>query len=442
MNKETKIEEFQSERSFRTLNYLGSKLRILNFIEGVIDNISNDQDGVCDLFSGSGCVSYRLSGKRLVLASDIQEYSRIICHSLLNANTICHKFDSNKLDEKLKQKLYDSFSDLIKLENSSLQNGDIKTMAEIIEHGSIEVYHEEHEVSPISDYLSSVYDKLSRHSLVNDSSLVSRYYGGVYFSYEQSIQIDLLLDYITRAKENEQTILQAALLSTVSDIVNTVGKHFAQPLQLVNSKGDYKIKSTKKLNEDRSIDVVNLFNSWVNKYGNLKPSVHGCKAIKSNYMECLKALPDDIRIVYADPPYTRDHYSRYYHLLETLCYRSIPGLSTTSIHGSEHISRGIYRNDRHQSPFCIKSQALKEFEKIFKFVSETNRKLVLSYSPYDESKKTHPRVVTIHQLTDLAKQYFEKVEVISAGHFCHCKLTSIEHQLDASDSAELLIVCQ
>ena len=39
------------------------------------------------------------------------------------------------------------------------------------------------------------------------------------------------------------------------------------------------------------------------------------------------------------------------------------------------------------------------------------------------------------------KEYFDNVETVSAGSFKHNKLNSTEHFLEASDEAELLIVC-
>lgn len=41
----------------------------------------------------------------------------------------------------------------------------------------------------------------------------------------------------------------------------------------------------------------------------------------------------------------------------------------------------------------------------------------------------------------LAEEYFDNVETVSAGSFKHNKLNSTEHFLEASDEAELLIVC-
>ena len=40
-----------------------------------------------------------------------------------------------------------------------------------------------------------------------------------------------------------------------------------------------------------------------------------------DFRQALQNLDDDVRVIYADPPYTRDHYSRFYHGLETLSLR-------------------------------------------------------------------------------------------------------------------------
>ena len=71
---------------FRTLNYLGSKLRLLDFIEENVRRVTPEGAGVCDLFAGSGCVSYKLSRLFPVVACDIQGYSKIICDALLHDN--------------------------------------------------------------------------------------------------------------------------------------------------------------------------------------------------------------------------------------------------------------------------------------------------------------------------------------------------------------------
>ena len=430
--------------NFRTLNYLGSKLRLLDFIEENVRKVTPDDAGVCDLFAGSGCVSYKLSKSFPVVTCDIQHYSKIICDALLQPCTLTKEtakaFMSNIMD--IKSKLHDAFTPLIELEEDAIKNENLELLTDIIEHGSLEVYNLENTESKIAPVQNQVNDKLRKSGLLGKESLTSRYYGGVFFSYNQAVQIDVIMDAIRHyPNKADKNVLLAALLSTTSDIACTVGKHFAQPIKARDSKGKIKKLVYNKAIKDKTVDVTTLFEEWLDKYVSLPKGKYNNTILQGDYMECLKTLPDNIRTVYADPPYTRDHYSRFYHVLETMALDDVPEISTVKIHGSTHVSNGIYRKDRHQSPFCIRSKAPKAFDEMFKAISASGRNLLLSYSPYDETKESHPRVVTISQLMSWASEYFNNVEVVSAGHFTHNKLNSTEHFLESSDEAEILIVC-
>ena len=385
--------------NFRTLNYLGSKLRLLDFIEDKVLDVTPREAGICDLFAGSGCVSRKLSRLHPVVSCDIQGYSKVIGNALL------HKFDLmdktiedffKSLDNEYANKLREAFAPLIKLEQDAIDSKNIEMLTCILEHGSLEVFNIEHNLSCLSDQLVVVCKTLKKDGLDDVRSLISRYYGGVYFSYKQAVEIDIILENIHRlVSEENRDLFLAALLSTASDVVDTVGKHFAQPIKARDSKGNIKVTVYNKAVKDKTIDVVALYREWLLKYKNLCKSDFQHITMLGDYEQCLKALPDNVKTVYADPPYTRDHYSRYYHVLETLTLRDTPKISTVTIHGSTHVSNGIYREDRHQSPFCIKSKAPDAFRKMFELTASTGRKLLLSYSPYDETKKTHPRVVTM-----------------------------------------------
>lgn len=431
--------------NFRTLNYLGSKLRLLDFIEDKVLDVTPQGAGICDLFAGSGCVSRKLSRLHPVVSCDIQGYSKVIGNALLNKFDVTDKIIEDlfkSLDNEYANKLREVFAPLIELEQDAIKNKNLEVLTCILEHGSLEVFNLEHPLSCLSEQLEVVCKNLKKAGLNDLRSLISRYYGGVYFSYKQAVEIDIILENIHRlVSEDNRNLFLAPLLSTASDVVDTVGKHFAQPIKARDSKGNIKMTVYNKAVKDKTIDIVALYREWLLKYKNLSKNNFQHITMQGDYEQCLNALPDNVKTVYADPPYTRDHYSRYYHVLETLTLRDTPKISTVTIHGSTHVSNGIYREDRHQSPFCIKSKAPEAFRKMFEITASTGRNLLLSYSPYDETKKTHPRVVTMQQLEALAEEYFDNVETVSAGSFKHNKLNSTEHFLEASDEAELLIVC-
>lgn len=430
---------------FRTLNYLGSKFRLLDFIEDNVRRITREGAGVCDLFAGSGCVSYRLSRSFPVVACDIQNYSKVIANALLRKHNGIERrveaFLRSVSRTPLQAELLDVFKPLIDFEERAVTNKDSAALTNVIEHGSVEVYNLEHRDSPLAGLLRKVGKALRQHGLDNEKSLLSRYYGGVYFSYRQAVQMDALLERIfAQADEGDRDIYLAALLSTASDVVDTVGKHFAQPIRARDSKGNIKSFVCSKALKDKTVDVNAAYSEWLGKYASLPRGKNGSAAIQGDSLDCLRTLPDQIKTVYADPPYTREHYSRFYHVLETISLRDSPSVSTVTIHGETHVSNGIYRAERYQSPFCIRSQAPMAFDRMFEMAAVKGRNMLLSYSPYDQTKRAHPRVVTIDQLIGIAEKYYRKVDIVSAGSFRHNKLNSVQHRLEASDEAELLIV--
>jgi len=438
----------EAKPTFRAIHYLGSKLRMLEFIKSVADDEDPSQGAICDLFSGSGAVSQVFSASRRVIAVDIQEYSKVICTALLNpcSDKGVIDYGSKIRLSPIRETLEEALQTLISYEKHITQAGqkdNDEAVCNFLESGSLYTAIEE---SP-SDCLPGLRVALKKaiNSICNldcRRPLASIYFGGIYFSFEQAVHIDVILEEIKKAPEKFQNTLLAALVSTASDIVNTVGKQFAQPIRPRNRNGQVKPNLLKQLSKDRTLNVFDIFESWLEKYSNIQQSVVGHEVHRMDYKEALDDISDDVRIVYADPPYTRDHYSRFYHALETLCLQDYPEISKTNIGGALRLSRGLYRFERHQSPFCIKSKAPGEFVNLFDKVSRKGKILMLSYSPYDKAVKSHPRVMELEQLVSIAKKYFKYVNKHSPGVFVHSKLNHTEKHLEASNTSEIVLVCR
>lgn len=442
------IELPTANKTFRTVHYLGSKLRILDFIKEVVDELSPQNNGICDLFSGSGSVSQHLSAERKIVSVDIQQYSNVICSALLNpindefVNTFIDRVkNSGKLENNIA-----SFKEIIKLEEHLIIDGytvDLEQICDFIEHSSLYaalISMPETTSNQLSKALRSAIKIIENSD--DNLFLTVKYFGGLYFSYKQAAQLDAILECINEADKKYRNILLAALLSTASDIVNTVGKQFAQPIRPRNKNGDPKNGIVKQLRKDRVLDVLAIYKDWLERYSQRKVKPLNHETMKLDFKDALDKLDDSIGVVYADPPYTRDHYSRFYHGLETLCLGDHPIISKINIGGTNRLSRGLYREERHQSDFCIKSKAPEAFEILFKKVSESKRILLLSYSPYDKTKGAHPRVVELDFLETLALKYFNKVEIRSPGKFSHSKLNRTDLHLESEDVSEILLVCR
>lgn len=435
--------------SFRTIHYLGSKLRVLEFIKQIVDELDSERNGICDLFSGTGAVSQYFSSERKVVSVDIQNYSNIICSALLTSSSdeFTRSFTKYLHNSEFITEYLKVFEPLITLEDSVV-NGklslNLESVCNFLENASLYAYLSNEENGELLPELKDAFEKteFNLRNYKHNSFIATKYFGGVYFSFKQSVILDAILSEIEKTDPKYHNILLASILSTASDIVNTVGKQFAQPIRPRNKNGQPKKGIIKQLRKDRNIDVLDLYNQWLDKYLNNQTTDYNHQILKVDYKEALKNLSDDVRIVYADPPYTRDHYSRFYHGLETISLRDFPKISKTKIGGKEKLSRGLYREEREQSDFCIRSKAPKAFEELFKLVAEKDRILILSYSPYDKSKGAHPRCVEIELLEEMAKVYFDIVEIRSIGKFSHSKLNRTDLHLDADDSAEVLIICR
>lgn len=437
---------------FRPIHYLGNKLRLVNVIRGCLNEVDPSKGPVCDLFAGSGTVSLALSQERDVIAVDIQEYSRVLCSALLNPSLISPEIVA-QIFHKLRtsdhrQQLRWAVEPLVSYELSCIRlalSGDPEPLCDLLEHGSI--LADERGLCKASNDLRAAIeqtcDRLKRQHLNRDArSLVVRHFGGMYFSYAQAADIDAILETAHNEPAPRKDMLLAAALSTASDIVNTVGKQFAQPIRPRAKNGEPKRHLLSKIERDRSHDVLSFYAEWLEHYQSLTRKTGQHRAIRGDYIDVLGTYDGNLSIVYADPPYTRDHYSRFYHVLETMCLRDDPAVSITENDGTRQLSRGIYRLHRHQSPFCIHSQAPKAFDRLFHLVRARECPLVLSYSPFAPGSTARPRLLTVEDIVSIARTYFGRVEVMSGGRISHNKLNTVKLNSGVTYDAEVLFICQ
>ncbi|MDP9236169.1 MAG: DNA adenine methylase [Chloroflexota bacterium] len=438
----------------RPIHYLGSKLRVIDAICEAVDSADLGGRGVCDLFAGSGTVALALAKTRSVTAVDIQEYSRVLCSALLSdfrptdalVQTILSKTRTSAHHDELCYVM----EPLIKYEDDCLHAAaanDPEPLCDLIEQGSVFSFQmDQRDVlsRPIEAALQLVKARLNKVHNTKLDALVSRHFGGLFFSYRQAVQIDSILSAHAEVPADHHDMFTAALLSTASDTVNTVGKQFAQPIRPRTRSGVAKRHLIKQIQRDRSTDVFDAYEDWLSRY--LAMPVLGQRShrvVRGDYREFLaRGIAKEVGVVYADPPYTRDHYSRYYHVLETICLQDDPSVSTNKAHGRERLSRGMYRAERHQSPFCIVSQAPTAFAELFGKVRQMGLPVVLSYSPYVSGNGSRPRAMTLERLVALARQDFGRVAVAPAGHVAHNKLNTAARNMPISYEAEVLIVCR
>ena len=291
-------------------------------------------------------------------------------------------------------------------------DGRIERLCDLLEHGSLLPLNASRDMPlPLRTELAVAIDKLDGLGLARGpQTVVTRHFGNRYFSWEQAIDLDAVLTVIHSLDRPLRDFYLSAAFVVASEIVNTVGKHFAQPIKLRDGNGRPKRHLVKQTLRDRALNVFGSYRACCHSLAALRQSHRSNRAVKSDYLDFLKGDNTPFAAIYADPPYTRDHYSRYYHVLETMALRDEPEIATTKIrsNGVPRLSRGIYRLDRHQSPFCIPTQAAGAFELLFSSVAKRRTPLILSYSPYQVSAGNRPRLLTIDQLIRRSQTPFRK----------------------------------
>ena len=409
---------------------------------------------VCDMFAGSGTVAAALAIDRPVTAVDIQNYSTVICSALLKPTMtnmpLLKDQIGNAVRKSLVSGLYSAALPLIELEERCTERaklGDLEGLCEIIENGSIASVLRARSQDKLSGDLRAAMDyctnKMTSLQLLEDRrSVAFSHFGGVYFSYRQAVCLDILLGVSEEIAGDAGNVIKAATLTTASEIVNTVGKQFAQPMRPRNKNGEIKPSLYSIVQRDRFKDAEMIFYRSVGKYQEEAVARLEHSVVRSDYATYLESSDFSASAVYADPPYTRDHYSRFYHVLETLSLRDNPEITSNKVRGSTHLSRGIYRSNRHQSPFCIRSRAPQAFENLFSPIAKKHIPLILSYSPYASEEDAHPRVMTMDAILQIAERHFKEVEVRSVGEFAHSRLNKTDLNKAISRDAEYLFVCR
>jgi adenine-specific DNA-methyltransferase len=98
----------------------------------------------------------------------------------------------------------------------------------------------------------------------------------------------------------------------------------------------------------------------------------GNRVFRSDALEIWPRLDNanlEHAVVYADPPYSKEHYSRYYHVLESLERYDYPG--------SDGVGR--YRDDRFRTPFSVRSEVERATDQLCSEIADRGWTFALSY---------------------------------------------------------------
>lgn len=430
--------------NFTTVDYLGSKRALLHHILPAIKCVADEGAVILDLFAGSGAVAFALQPYYVVYANDIQHYSFEMCQALLSplptlsaerlSSLIVPNFKKNLLA------LYEIWGDAVTKENEFfLTNPSDQLVSE---------YRQWCDNTPFWGYINGQTPSefsVAEQLLIGPTkeqyrsspkkypyALFAMYFMNAYFGVQQTIEIDSLRFAIDQLDDPVlRSILLTALMSAMSASVSST-THFAQFLNIRHFTSFTNVTSKRKLS------LWDLFVDRLRNFVYLQQSL-ASGDLKFRYQEDNRCLCKDykevftipeiqqVACVYADPPYFKEHYSRYYHVLETLVLYDYPELTFNP--RTSRITEGRYRQDRYVSPFSKKSTAPAAIESIAEHSSRIGASLVLSYS--------NTSLVPLDELIARARHHYREIEVEEIPH-----QHSNQGRQDVTEVNEYLVICK
>lgn len=348
------------------VSYMGTKRKIAHRVARIIS--CAPQGPLLDLFSGMCAVSTAIGQARNVCCNDIQAFASNVAKAFFISAPLtmdCQNAASMTLPafRRNSAALRNRFHAEVKEELGALASGAaprIRALEQSMPNAATDGALGEERVA----LAGSPDDRPYR--------LFTITYSGAYFGLVQCIEIDsirfaidqLLADGL--ASRSDHRWLCLALCKTASKVATTTG-HFAQHMR-INERNAARFIAQRR----RSV-----WREWLRAVFDIYPIGTstwraGNRVFRQDAVSLLANLDSEKSrpaVVYADPPYTRDQYSRYYHIYETLLKYDYP-----QSHGS-----GRYRPDRFRSPFSMKTQVAQAMEQLISRCASIEATLILSY---------------------------------------------------------------
>lgn len=338
--------------------YMGTKKSLAKTIGALCEDI--EPGPFFDLFSGISAAGSAIAPKRQIWCNDAQDFSRTLTEAIY----------LSKEDGPRVQVVADA---VLRYGNRNLNSlisqieQEVKTELDILWDGTAgqQIELQTLLVLKMAERQSALRANYS-HCLFSTS------FSGTYLGLVQSIQIDSIRFGIDKAaasgtiSDEESRWAVLALCRALAAASNSTG-HFAQ--YLTASTGNIRRVVAKR--------KQCVWYYWLEALKDTRP-IGDANWRKSNrvfhgdankVLEEIAGTRDCPAIIYADPPYTSDQYSRYYHLFETLILYDYPNAS----------GKGQYRDDRFVSSFSLARQVEEAFSKMISTASQTGANLMISY---------------------------------------------------------------
>ncbi|MGH9158955.1 MAG: hypothetical protein ACRD2X_03095 [Vicinamibacteraceae bacterium] len=442
----TEVTREPSACVFRPVQYLGCKLRSLTAIVDAITDIAPPSGRAVDLFTGTSVVAQGLAVRgHQVVALDVMGYSATFARATLGVDRPERWSDirdtASVVCNTPEPAWYEPWLDWALEEELAIATADGDALlAQAVELPQI------WRPAGASRAQLAQFARLSSqagHDVAPAVGIASSHYAGTYFGIRQALELDRMRAAIASLRKTQdidswsEAALLTALLSAASACAFSAGKHFAQAHRIRDGKDKTFLRQ--RVVADRSRDVREVFAGRLDELLKVAcPPGEKHAVIQAPFETWRSEMLEDIDVVYADPPYTAQQYSRFYHVLEVLVTNRVPLLQR--VRGE--VTRGLYPEGRFLSRFCSKRAAVAAFTDLLELVDDLGAGLVLSYSASKTGSTGNDRMISLNELlvacTDRLSP--KRVRLVELGHVYRQFNQEASAVQDRADG-EYLIIC-
>jgi adenine-specific DNA-methyltransferase len=340
------------------IRYMGTKRAIASLVR---EQVRELRPGglVADLFSGLGTVAAALAPVSSVVTNDALSFTGAVArarfldrahhHPTSVAKALFRDFD------RCHRALRSRHAERLEAERGALSGG----------WAAVRNWMDQAPHVGNDESVRAAATRAMTHAGPDRYELATLYFSAGYFSTPQAIALDALRYAIDHQSQFDRDWLLAAWLSSADRLANAPG-HTAQFLR--PRSDETLVRLTRQWQRSGwaeflvALQRVELIGDRSWRTGNRVLTGDALDAVRTDVF-------DAVRLVYADPPYTKDHYSRYYHVYETLYRYDFP----------DSLGQGRYRSDRVPSQFSILSTAERAFDGLFAAIASRRIPLILSY---------------------------------------------------------------
>lgn len=312
-----------------------------------------------DLFSGISAVGMAVGTKRAIWCNDVQHFSCTLTKALYTSTSA---FRPGWRAHQLILSEYAQHRAMLLEEFPGLQSSEASALSGSVDR-QIAIQLE------VSAATRGRQDSVRAKGL---DCLFTTTHAGTYFGFLQCVEIDSIRHAVDTALDTSKIDAEAhrwmiiALCQAVASASNSTG-HFAQYLTAKSTNVGRVVAKRRR----------SVWEEWLRYAQEVKPIGRPLwraknRVFQSDANELLDTLAAGVErpaIVYADPPYTDDQYSRFYHVLENVILYDYPTVS----------GKGEYRSNRFTSDFSLAGGVNRAFERMIAGAAKLGSALMISY---------------------------------------------------------------